>query len=130
MTHPLIQRLADDFDYPVLADLAAVDAFVNEGGIAAVFFPGDPAKFKDTTDVAVVFPEVVNTFRGRLRPAVVTDPATDKALYERWQFGKWPALVFLKDGEVADIIIGIKDWGEYLHRVSSLLSAAPSQQAS
>lgn len=130
MTHPLIQRLTDEFHYPVLADLSAVDAFVKEPGVAAIFFPGDPSKFKDTTDVAVVFPEVMNTFNGRMRPAVVTDPETDKALYARWQFGKWPALVFLKDGEVAEIIIGIKDWGEYLHRVSSLLSASPAQQVS
>ena len=78
MSHPLIQRLADEFGYPVLEDLAAVDAFVAEPGIAAIFFPGDPDKFKDTTDVAVVMPELVNQFRGRLRPALVTDPATDQ----------------------------------------------------
>lgn len=129
MSHPLIQRLTDEFGYPVLADIAAVDAFVAEPGIAAIFFPGDPEKFKDTTDVAVVFPELVNVFKGRLRPAVVTDAATDQELYKRWEFGKWPALVFVRDGAVAEHIIGIKDWGEYLHRVSTLLSGAPAGAA-
>lgn len=121
MTHPLIDRLFSEYGYTEL-ELDTVDAFTREPGVAAIFFPGDPQKFKDTTDVAVVLPELVNTFKGRLRPAVVVDPGTDKQLYERWQFGKWPALVFTRDGEVVEIIIGIKDWGEYLHRISSLLS--------
>lgn len=122
--HALIARLVDEFEYPVLGSVEEVDRFVTEPGVAAVFFPGDPKKFKDTTDVAVVFPEVVNVFAGRLRPAIVIDPDTDKTLYQRWEFGKWPALVFVRDGKVVDHIIGIKDWGEYLHRVSTLLTAS------
>jgi hydrogenase-1 operon protein HyaE len=128
MTHPLIQRLHDEFGYPAL-DLEGVEAFLGEPGVAVLFFPGDPARFKDTTDVAVVLPELVRAFNGRLRAAVVTDPDTDKALYARYEFGKWPSLVFMQGERKLGHITGIKDWGVYLQRATEMLNSADTAGA-
>ena len=75
-------------------------------------------------NVAVVLPEVVKAFNGRLRAAVVTDPEADKALYARYEFGKWPSLVFMQGEKKLGHITGIKDWGEYLQRASEMLNSA------
>ena len=63
-------------------------------GITVLFFAGDPNRFHDTTDVAVVFPELVKAFEGKLRPGVVAADA-GQALQQYYGFTAWPALVFL-----------------------------------
>jgi hydrogenase-1 operon protein HyaE len=120
MTHPLIQRLHDEFDVPAV-DLDGVEAFLRGPGVAVLFFPGDVARHKDSTDVAVVLPELVAAFPGRLRPAVVTDPETDVALFDRYKFRKWPCLLFLADGEPLGAIEGMQDWGDYLREVARMI---------
>ncbi|MEJ2257985.1 MAG: hypothetical protein P8X98_13490 [Woeseiaceae bacterium] len=72
MSHPLIQRLLDELGYAEVS-LDNHDAFVARPGLNVLFFPGDPAVAKDATDVAVVLPELVAEFGGKLRPGVVTD---------------------------------------------------------
>ena len=67
MMHPLIQRLYDDFGYPEVT-LETHQDFVSQPGITVLFFAGDPNRFRDTTDVAVVLPELVKAFEGTLRP--------------------------------------------------------------
>ena len=63
MTHPLIQRLFDDWGYPEVT-LETHQAFISQPGITVLFFAGDPNRFRDTTDVAVVLPELVKAFSG------------------------------------------------------------------
>ena len=58
MRHPLIQRLLDDYGYPEVT-LANHQAFVDRPGISVLFFAGDPKRYQETTDVAVVLPELV-----------------------------------------------------------------------
>ena len=70
MKHPLIQRLQDEFGYPELT-MANHDEFVAPDEVGVLFFAGDPKRYKETTDVAVVLPELVKAFGGRLRAAVV-----------------------------------------------------------
>ena len=61
MSHPLIQRLFDEFGYAEIS-LENHDAFIATPGLNVLFFPGDPAVAKDSTDVAVVLPELVAAF--------------------------------------------------------------------
>ena len=70
MTHPLIQRLFEDYGYPEVT-LKNHDEFAAPDEVGVLFFTGDPKRYKETTDVAVVLPELVAAFRGGLRPAVV-----------------------------------------------------------
>jgi hydrogenase-1 operon protein HyaE len=125
MTHPLIQRLFDDWGYPEVT-LETHESFVNQPGITVLFFAGDPNRFRDTTDVAVVLPELVKAFSGRLQPGVVAADA-GQTLQRHYGFTAWPALVFLRDGGYLGNITGIQNWSEYLHDIGELVSAEVQQ---
>jgi len=125
VNHPLIDRLLTEFGYPEVT-LTNHDDFVTEPGMNVVFFPGDPKTVRDATDVAVVLPELVQTFAGQLRPGVVTDIRGDGAqLQKRYGFRAWPALVFVRSGEYVGAIAQIQNWTEYLEEISQLLLAPP-----
>ena len=125
MNHPLIDRLLEEFRYPEVT-LANHDAFVAEPGMNVLFFPGDPKTVRDATDVAVVLPELVQTFAGQLRPGVVTDVRGDGArLQKRYGFRAWPALVFVRSGEYVGAIAQIQNWSDYLEEISQLMRAPP-----
>lgn len=125
MSHPLIERLTDDLCYPEIT-LANHDDFVSETGLNVLFFPGDPTTVRDSTDVAVVLPELVFAFRGQLRPGVVTDIFGDGRILKRqYGFMEYPALVFVRSGEYVGKLTRIQDWGVYLDKISELLVCAP-----
>jgi hydrogenase-1 operon protein HyaE len=125
MMHPLIQRLYDEFGYPEVT-LETHQDFVSQPGITVLFFAGDPKRFRDTTDVAVVLPELVKAFEGALRPGVVAADA-GQALQQYYGFTAWPALVFLRDGGYLGNITGIQNWSDYLHDISKLIAAEVQQ---
>lgn len=123
--HPLLERLLDDCGYPEV-NLANHDDFVGSAGMNVLFFPGDPEVVRDSTDVAVVLPELVAHFAGRMRPGIVLDTFGDgKALRQRYGFREFPALVFVRNGEYVGAITRIQDWAEYIAQVSGLLTAPP-----
>jgi len=121
MLHPLIQRLLDEHDFPAV-DLHTFSGFTDMADVAVLFFPGDPAQFKDTTDVAVVLPEIVKAARGQLRAGVVLDVESDRVLRERYGFAKYPALVFLRGDVLLGTLCGIRDWSEYLTEITGYLA--------
>jgi len=121
MMHPLIQRLYDDYGYPEVT-LETHQNFVSQPGITVLFFAGDPKRFRDTTDVAVVLPELVKAFGGVLQPGVVAADA-GPTLQQHYGFTAWPALVFLRDGGYLGNITGIQNWSEYLHDIGELMTA-------
>lgn len=125
MNHPLIDRLLEEFAYPTItADNH--DEFVAAPGMNVVFFPGDPDTVRDATDVAVVLPELVSAFDGRLRPGVVTDVFGDgKTLKLRYGFREYPSLVFVRGGEYVGTLSRVQDWADYLTRIDDMLAAAP-----
>ncbi len=125
MTHPLIDRLLNDFGYPEI-DLESHDEFVAQPGMNVLFFAGDPEMSKDTTDVAVVLPELVAVFEEQLRPGVVTDTwGAGKTLKQQYGISAYPSHVFVRGGDYVGTITRIQDWSEYLDKISELLVAAP-----
>jgi len=123
MNHPLIDRLVSELDYDVVS-LENHDEFVAGPGMNVLFFPGDPQTVRDATDVAVILPELVAAFDGRLNPGVVTDTFGDgKTLKMRYGFREYPSLVFVRDGEYVGTISRVQDWSEYLQRINDLLVA-------
>ena len=97
MSHPLIQRLYDEFSYPrvTLEDYAT---FIGAPGVSVLFFAGDPKRYKETTDVAVVLPELIAAFEGNIRAGVV-DKSAELPLQKRLGFRAWPCLVFFREGK-------------------------------
>ena len=124
MSSPLLDRLTVELGYPTI-DESTHDAFVQKTGTSVLFFAGDPQRFRDTTDVAVILPELVKEFP-QLQPGVVAASDED-VLQKRYGFKKWPALVFLRDGGYLGAISGVQDWADYLQRIEQLLSSKPTQ---
>jgi hydrogenase-1 operon protein HyaE len=125
MYHPLVQSLLDDLKYPEITRENHA-AFIAQPGVSVLCFVGDPKRNRESTDVAVVLPELVKAFAGELRPGVVAD-FTDGGLelQRHYGFRKWPALVFLRDGGYLGEIGGIRNWADYLDTIPELLSARP-----
>ncbi len=125
MSAPLIDRLVTEHGYPEVS-LATHDKIVSRPGMNVLFFPGDTKTVRDATDVAVVLPELVTAFEGRLSPGVVTDVFGDgKTLKRHYGFREYPALVFVRSGDYVGTIVRIQDWGYYLDKISELFAAAP-----
>lgn len=120
MGHVLIDRLTSELGYAEVS-VDTHDEFLRGSGLNVLFFPGDPQTVKDATDVAVVLPELVKAFDGRLNPGVVTDTFGDgTALKRQYGFHQFPALVFVRNNDHVGTIERIRDWAEYLTRISEM----------
>lgn len=119
--HPLIARLTEADGLPLL-DQANLPAFLSGAGDAVLFCAGDPAQYPESLDVAVVLPELLRAFPGRLRAGVAA-PGLEPDMQARYGFNRWPALIFLRDGAYVGALAGIQDWSVYLARVGELLVA-------
>lgn len=118
--HPLIARLGERYGYPEVAP-QTLEAFCAQAGDGVLFFPGDPVKHPETLDVAVILPELLARFDGRLRAGVVM-PWNGPALQPLFGFRRWPALVFLRCGECVGAIEGVRDWNDYLEEIGRLIA--------
>lgn len=123
--HPLLQRLLA-MPGATLVDQASLAGFAEAPGEAVLFFSGDPVRFPEALDVAVVLPELRAACVDRFRIGVV-DPAAEDAIARRYGSQRWPALVFLRDGAYLDTVAGMQDWDAYLGAVARALAKAPSR---
>lgn len=128
MSHILIDRLVGELGYTEVS-MESHDEFVAAPGMNVLFLPGDPTTVKDATDVAVVLPELIEAFDGRLRAGVVTDTFGDGVKLKRlYGFTHFPSLVFVRDGGYVGTISRIRDWQEYLTLINELLVAEPRRR--
>lgn len=119
--HPLIARLRDQYRYPFLSSEDFV-AFISPPGDAVVFFVEEPARYRETLDVAVILPELAAAHPGRFRVGVLL-PQEARPLAPRYGLARWPALVFMRGGEYVGAIEGLRDWAGYLSETAALLQA-------
>lgn len=122
---PLIERLVNQFG-ATWVDTDTVQTFLQQPGDSVLFFSGDPVRFPEGVDVAVVLPELQAAFPGRLRVGVVPRHAED-ALSARFASQRWPALVFLRDGGYVTTVAGMHDWTDYLRLVGEALALPVSR---
>ena len=122
MSHPLIGRLLNDFGYPLL-DQTNLAEFLAENEFSVLFFTDDPARNKETPDVAVVLPELVALFP-QLKAAVI-DRSCEKQLQGTFGFAVWPALVFMKGQDYLGNIIRIQNWDDYCNMIPEILQRKP-----
>jgi hydrogenase-1 operon protein HyaE len=119
-SHPLVARLSTDYGYPLL-DAAGLDDFLEAAGDGVIFCGGDPVQHSECLDVAVVLPELLRAFPGRLR-AGVAGRELEPALQARFGINRWPSLVFVRAGAYVGTLAGMQDWPVYLARVEDLLA--------
>jgi len=125
VTHPSLQRLATQFAYPTLS-ADEHDAFAREPGLALLFFAGDPARDRETVDVAVILPELVAAFEQHVRPAVIPrSREVEVTLQAHYGFREWPTLVLLRDGLYLGAISRVQDWAVYMQELAQLLASEP-----
>lgn len=117
--HPLLQRLIDHHGAaPVTPD--TLDAFAARAGEHVLFFNGDPVRFPEVLDVAVVLPEL-RAATGRRFDIGVVPRAHEDAIARRYGVQRWPSLVFLRDGGYVGTVSGMQDWSDYVAAVTAVL---------
>lgn len=122
---PLVQRLVDQFGaHWVNSDNLA--AFRNGPGDRVLFFSGDPVRFPECLDVAVVLPELQAAFPKRFVVGVVQREHED-AVAAQFAANRWPCLVFLRDGQYVTLVAGMLDWADYVERVRQALAMPTSR---
>jgi hydrogenase-1 operon protein HyaE len=119
--HPLVERLVTGFGLPEVG-ASDVDEFLAGRGDAVLLFTEDPKKYPESADVAVILPELMKAFAGRFRAAVVAR-ASERELQKRFGFARWPALVFVRGGDIVGTLTGVHDWDDFIEQVSTLLES-------
>jgi hydrogenase-1 operon protein HyaE len=125
MTAPLIDALTTHHGLP-LVDEAGLDRFLAPARHSLLFLAGDPAKYPEALDVAVILPELIQAFAGRFQAAVVA-PESALALKARFGVSRWPALVLLRGDAYVGAIERVRNWDDYLAGLSALLAAEPTR---
>jgi hydrogenase-1 operon protein HyaE len=119
MPSPLIHALSERHGLPVVSE-TDVDRVICDGH-GLLFFSGDPNERTDANDVAVVLPQLLAAFSGRLTGAVVARDA-EAALKPRFQVQALPSLVITRDGQPVGVIGKIRDWAEYCDKIEAALA--------
>jgi len=121
MPSTLIRLMIEQQEYPVV-DTTSLEPFLAGQPHSVLFFTGDPKKYPESDDVAVILPELAAHFAGRFRVAVV-DREAEQALQQRFPFSSWPALVFLRGEHFLGAITRVQNWSDYLGEIERLLGA-------
>jgi len=118
--HPLMQRLIDAHGAQ-LVDPESIDAWSARAGEHVLLFGGDPVRFPEALDVAVVLPELRAACGGRFDIGVAAREHED-ALARRFGVQRWPSLVFLRAGGYLATVSGMQDWTDYIAEVGDALA--------
>ena len=119
--HPAVARLVRDLGYPLLDDGAEVTAFLNRPGLHCLFIPGDARRNLETADAAVILPELRQAFQGAFDCAVIDD-AIEAELRETFRALKTPGLLFFRRDRFLGAVERVRDWSDYLTRITHILS--------
>jgi hydrogenase-1 operon protein HyaE len=112
-------------------DETSVEALLDQSsglaGYVLLFFPGDMSQRAESSDVAVILPQLLAAFSGQIRGAVVAAEAEEK-LKPRFRVLVAPSLVLIKQGQTVDIFTKVLDWSDYVSRINAALN--PSDMVS
>ena len=123
--HPLVERLLSHHGAGAVT-LTTLDPWLERKGDQLLFFGGDPVRFPEALDLAVVLPELQAAFGGRFGVGVVRREDED-AVARRFGVQRWPSLVFVRDGQYVATLAGMRDWDVYLREVAQALETPASR---
>jgi hydrogenase-1 operon protein HyaE len=124
-TSPLVERLATVHGATWL-DASSLDAWSREGGNRVVLFAGDPVRFPEGQDVAVVLPELRRSVAGGFAIGILPRHL-EESVAQRYGVQRWPSLLFLRDGLYVATVPGMLDWEVYLKEVTQALARPTSR---
>lgn len=119
-TSPLVERLASQHG-AIWLDAQSIQPWAALGGDRVVLFAGDPVRFPEGQDVAVVLPELQRSFQGRFAIGIVPREL-EEAVARRYGVQRWPSLLFLRDGGYVTLLAGMHDWDDYVREVGRALA--------
>lgn len=122
---PLLQRLVKDFG-ACWVDEITVQDWAALGGDRVVLLAGDAVRFPEGQDVAVVLPELRRSASRPFEIAVVPRDR-EEAVARRYGSQRWPALVFLRDGQYVTTVPGMLDWAVYVQAIEHALALPVSR---
>lgn len=109
----------------LVVDAAELEAFLapapDRPANAILFFAGAGQNRPETSDVAVILPELLRAFAGRLRAAVIA-PEAEQALRARFQVHVFPSLVITRGVEPVGVLQKVWDWSDYLTKIECWLA--------
>ncbi len=118
-----LARLADATCWVGAPDLACWSAAT---GDAALLVAGDPVRFPEGLDVAVILPEIRRALDARFAIGVVR-PEDEDDVARRFGATRRPSIVFLRSGAYVATVAGVHDWPEFVDLVRDALSAPISR---
>lgn len=102
---------------------ADVDDFLGRNPRALLFFTGDVAARPEGLDVAVVVRELATGYQGRLRVGLV-DRRDEATLMAKFGVVVTPAVVYMRDGQPAELVARMRDWPVFAQAADRLLAPA------
>lgn len=123
MTTPLIEALPTRHGFAVV-DEASLDAFLAANEQSLLFFPGDGERLVESSDVAVILPEILKIYRS-LTPAIVAK-TSERALQRRFRFNAFPSVVFMRRDGYLGVLSRVLDWSDYLAEIPAILARTPT----
>lgn len=126
---PLLAQLVTKHQAQWL-DFDNIDPWLTQQrGDQVLLFAGDPVRFPEALDVAVVLPELqrVSAAAGRPFGLAVAVPECAEALAKKFGSQRWPTLMFFRDGGYVTTVSGMHDWTDYVALMAQALNAAPSR---
>jgi hydrogenase-1 operon protein HyaE len=99
---------------------ADLDDFLGRNPRALLFFSGDVAARPEGLDVAVVIRELATGYQGRLRVGLV-DRRDEAVLMARFGVVVTPAVLYMRDGQPAEVVARMRDWPVFAQAADRLL---------
>jgi hydrogenase-1 operon protein HyaE len=120
--HPLLAQLVARHGHWVDVQTIA-DWRANQQGDNVLLFAGDPVRFPEALDVAVVLPELQKASKASGRPFAIAAavPEGAEALALKFGSNRWPTLMFFRDGQYVTTLSGMHDWSDYLTLLAQAL---------
>ena len=118
--HPLLTRLEVEFGWPRLECRHDIAEFTARPGAHCLLIPGDPRRNLESADAAVILPELRVAFQHAFDCALVGD-AIETELREETRALKTPGLLFYREGRFLGAIEKVRDWSDYLDRITHIL---------
>ncbi len=115
-----LQPMMERMGVPVIDEASADTLLAGDGQSWLLLFPGEPAQRAEAIDVAVVYPELLKAFSGRLLGAVVA-AKSERALGQRFGVDMFPSLALIRGGATIGVISRIRDWSYYLEKIAAFL---------
>ena len=101
----------------------------SQPGDQVLLFAGDPVRFPEALDVAVVLPQLQRASAAAGRPfgMAVAEPDGAEALALTFGSNRWPTLMFFRDGQYVTTVSGMHDWVDYQALVAQALAQPVSR---